>query len=98
MTKQQKYDIVVLSDKQQKEEVFLMKRSKNVVHAPYNRFKTWLKDNGLTYQDIGKLLGRSEIAISYKINGQSDFLLSEVQVLKTTYGLNNNIFFIDEVA
>lgn len=71
---------------------------KNRIHAPYNKLKIWLKDSNITYAELGKLLGRTETSILYKINGQSDFLLSEIQMIKTTYHITDNIFFTDEVA
>lgn len=71
---------------------------KREMHKPYNRLKVWLKDNNITYADLGRLLGRSETAISFKINGRSDFLLAEIQIIKRTYGIDDNIFFTDDVA
>ena len=69
-----------------------------IVHAPYNRFKIWLKDNNITYAELGNLLGPSETTIAFKINGKSDFLLSEIQLLRNTYNLSDEIFFTDIVA
>ena len=68
------------------------------IHAPYNKLKIWLKDKNITYADLGKLLGRTETSIMYKINGKSDFLLSEVQMIKTKYNIKDDIFFTDNVA
>ena len=52
----------------------------------------------MTYADIATFLGLNEATVSLKINGQSDFSLSEVQALKSHYKLNSNIFFTDDVA
>lgn len=71
---------------------------KNKVHMPYNKFKIWLKDNGITYDKIAKLLGVTSTCVMYKINGQSDFLLSEIQLIKNTYGIKDDIFFTEKVA
>lgn len=68
------------------------------IHKPYARFKGWIRENGLTYADIANFLGLNETTISLKINGQSDFLLSEVQALQNHYGINSNIFFTNNVA
>ena len=72
--------------------------AKRKMHMPYNRFKVWLKDNGLTYSAISDLLGITTTSVMLKINGQSDFLLSEVQLIKTTYNIGDDIFFAKDVA
>ena len=72
--------------------------AKRKVHMPYNRFKVWLKDNGLTYATISELLGITPTSVMLKINGQSDFLLSEVQLIKSTYNISDDIFFVRDVA
>lgn len=67
-------------------------------HKPYNKFKIWLKDNTVTYADIANLIGRSETSVAQKINGYSDFLLSEIQLIIDFYKLKSDIFFADDVA
>ncbi len=69
-----------------------------MVHKPYVKFKGWLKSNMLTYKDLGELLGLSTATVSAKINGQSDFLLSEIQAIKRKYHLDDSIFFDSFVA
>lgn len=68
------------------------------IHAPYQKFKGWLRGNNITYADLAYLLGINEATVSLKINGQSDFLLSEIQIIKRKYHLESNIFFTDNVA
>lgn len=68
------------------------------IHEPYSKFKGWLRSNGLTYKDIAELLGLSVATVSSKINGHSDFLLSEIQVIKQHFHLDNGIFFDEKVA
>lgn len=68
------------------------------IHKPYAKFKGWLRENGLTYKDIAELLGLSVATVSAKINGDSDFLLSEIQIIKKKYCLKDTIFFTDDVA
>ena len=94
MTKQQSNDIILLSNTQHKGGENVSTR----IHTPYNRLKIWLKDNGITYSEIAQLLGRTETSIMFKINGKSDFTLSEIQLLKSTYKINTDIFFTDDVA
>lgn len=62
------------------------------IHEPYAKFKGWLRSNGLTYKDIAELLGLSVTTVVAKINGASDFLLSEVRLIKTRYHLPDDIF------
>lgn len=68
------------------------------IHSPYTKFKGWLRSNSLTYKDVGELLGLSVATVSSKINGKSDFLLSEVQTIKKHYNLDSDIFFVESVA
>ena len=91
MTKQQQCAIVVLSQKQQGGEILKKKRT---IHKPYNKFKVWLKDNTV----LGDLLGITATSVMYKINGQSDFLLSEIQIIKAEYQLKDEIFSTENVA
>ncbi len=67
-------------------------------HKPYTKFKGWLRENGLTYADIASFLGINQTTVALKINGESDFLLCEIQALKQHYNLDSNIFFTDVVA
>lgn len=71
---------------------------KKIIHKPYAKFKGWIRENGLTYADIAQFLGLNESTVSLKINGHSDFLLSEIQALKSHFHLDSNIFFTDDVA
>lgn len=95
MTTQQKYVIVLLSKTQHRGGDNMTKRK---IHMPYNKFKVWLKDNGLTYSVISELLGITTTSVMLKINGQSDFLLSEAQLIKNTYNIGDDIFFTNYVA
>lgn len=91
MTKQQGY-VIIKATKQ--EGAMIM----NLIHNPYANFKGWLRSNDLTYNDIAELLGLSVATVSAKINGKSDFLLSEIQVIKEKYNLESSIFFTENVA
>lgn len=69
-----------------------MKRKKKLVHQPYMNFKGWLRSNSLTYEDIAELLNCTIGTVSQKVNGQSDFLLNEIEKIVSEYGANYNIF------
>lgn len=71
---------------------------KRKIHPPYNKFKIWLKDNQKKYSDIAELLGITETSVMLKINGQSDFWLSETQRIKYAYHLTDDIFSTENVA
>ena len=66
--------------------------SKKRVHKPYNRFKGFLREKGLTYSDIAKLLGVTSSTVSMKINGYSDFYLSEQRLIRSEYLINEDVF------
>lgn len=68
------------------------------IHKPYIKFKGWLRGNNLTYNDIAELLSISVATVSAKINGQSDFLLSEIRLIRKNYKLESEIFFTNDVA
>lgn len=51
-----------------------------------------LKEKEITYRDIGNILGISETSVSHKINGYSDFFISEVEKIKNKYGIPENFF------
>lgn len=70
----------------------------SLIHNPYMKFKGWLKSKNLTYKDVAEVLGLSVATVSAKINGQSDFLLSEIETIKKHYNLESEIFFTDDVA
>ena len=63
------------------------------IHAPYNKLKGKLREKSLTYRDIAQTLHISEVAVSHKINGISDFYISEAKKLMTSFDINVDIFF-----
>ena len=65
---------------------------KKLRHEPYNKLRGVLREKNLTYKDVADTLGISETAVQFKINGISDFYLSEVEKLQQAYGFELNIF------
>lgn len=65
---------------------------KELIHEPYNKFKGFAREKGITYSDIAALLGITPTTVSMKINGYSDFYLSEQKLLGKAYGADSNIF------
>lgn len=67
-----------------------MQRKK--VHEPYNKFKGFAREKGITYEDIGKLIGVTPSTVSMKVNGYSDFYLSEQKLINKQYDAIDDIF------
>lgn len=55
-------------------------------------FKTWLVVNHIKQLEIANLLGVTLQTINRKINGKSDWTLSEVRTICKEYGLSADIF------
>lgn len=89
------YSCVIEKATNGKEVIFLQSKR---IHPPYNKFKIWLKDNNITYPVIAELLGITATSVMNKINGKSDFLLSETQRIKSQYHLTDDIFSTEKVA
>lgn len=68
------------------------------VHEPYHKLKNWLRENRVPYREIADLLGLRIPTVAAKINGDSDFYLSEVQIIRRKYGLSSDYFCTDVVA
>ncbi len=62
-----------------------------------NKFKGKIAENGLTIGKVADLLGVNEATLHRKINGQSDFTRSEIQMLRNILLLDTDtaesIFF-----
>ena len=71
---------------------------KKKIHEPYNKFKGFLREKGLTYLDVSNTLEISQAAVANKINGISDFYIGEIEILKSKYGVETSIFFNLDVA
>lgn len=61
-------------------------------HEPYRKLKGELKSRELCYTDIAALLNISSTAVSHKINGKSDFYISQVLKIQKTYGIDLQVF------
>nr|DAN88708.1 MAG TPA: SOS-response transcriptional repressor [Caudoviricetes sp.] len=65
---------------------------RKIIHAPYNKFKGILRERGLTYADIAKTLNISETSVGAKVNGYSDFYISEVEKIEDKHNIGYQIF------
>lgn len=61
-------------------------------HEPYNKVKGKMREMGMTYQDVAEKLGMSRVSLGDKINGKSDFLVSEAVALANILSTEINIF------
>ncbi len=67
-------------------------------HAPYIKFKRTLAAMGITYKDIANVIHTTEATVMLKINGESDFYISEQRTICETFGIDPAIFFAVDVA
>lgn len=65
---------------------------RKIIHKPYNKFKGALREKGLTYANIAQTLGVSEETVGAKVNGYSDFYISEVEKIEEKYDIGYQIF------
>ncbi len=67
-------------------------------HPPYTTLKRTLAAMGLTYKDVADVIGVTPSTVQLKINGQSDFYISEQMEICEAFGIEAGIFFADLVA
>ena len=67
-------------------------------HPPYISLKLFLAGKGLTYKDVAAVINVTVTTLMLKINGESDFFLSEQKAICDTFGIDPAIFFADYVA
>lgn len=67
-----------------------------------NKFKGKIAEKGLNIGKVASLLGINEATLHRKINGQSDFNRSEIQMLREILDLDieaaEDIFFAQKLA
>lgn len=68
----------------------------NLKHKPYERLKEALHNRNVSYRELGDLLSISVTAVCNKINGKSDFLISETDRIEAAYLIPRSVFLPDE--
>lgn len=63
------------------------------IHPPYFRFKKILKGRGITYVQLASLLNMSSGSVGDKINGFSDFYISEMEIIEEKLSIPHSVFF-----
>lgn len=66
-------------------------------HAPYIKLKRLFASKGITYKDVAKAIQTTESTVMLKINGNSDFTISEMKTICATFDINPSIFFTADV-
>ena len=64
----------------------------NLKHAPYMKLKGKMRENNVVPNDLADLLNLSLTSVTQKINGQSDFFLSEATKIVNNYNWDYDIF------
>lgn len=67
-------------------------------HAPYTKLKRTLAADGITYKDVARVIQTTEATVMCKINGSSDFYLSEMVTICSAFNIDFNLFFEAAVA
>lgn len=70
----------------------------NSKHAPYTAFRHAIAGMGLTLKDVADVIDVTETTLSKKINGGSDFYLSEIRAICNAFGLEKSIFSAESIA
>ena len=75
-----------------------MKNKQAQRHAPYKEVKHALAGKGITYRDVAELLGITETTVQQKLNGTSDFYISEQVKICEKFSIEPALFFAGDVA
>lgn len=67
-------------------------------HAPYIKLKRTFAAKGITYKAVAEVISKTEATVMCKINGSSDFYLSEVAAICATFDIDIANFFETTVA
>lgn len=67
-------------------------------HAPYTAVKLWLAGHGITYKDVAEVINCSEATVQLKLNGGSDFYITEQIMICERFDMDPALFFAKEVA
>lgn len=67
-------------------------------HAPYIAVKRWLAGHGITYKDVAEVINCSEATVQLKLNGGSDFFITEQIAICERFSMDPSVFFEKEIA
>lgn len=66
--------------------------AENVTHETYRKLKGYMVENGITVKDFAEVLNLQSPAIYARINGKTDFTLTEVRKLQFVFGMDISVF------
>lgn len=66
--------------------------AENVSHEVYRKLKGYMVENGITVKDFAEVLNVKRSAIYARINGKTDFTLTEVRKLQFVFGMDISVF------
>ncbi len=71
------------------------KCSRRTTHrfAPYKKLKFTLLFYGITYREVGDVIHTTEATVMCKLNGDSDFYISEMKAICGAFGIAPEVFF-----
>lgn len=61
-------------------------------HEPYLKLKGKIREKGMTYDDVADEIGLTHTALCNKINGRSDFYISEAVAIAKMLTSDMSIF------
>lgn len=69
--------------------------NKQKQHKPYETFKRMITSMGLHYEDVAKVIGSTGAMVQLKVDGYSDFYISEQRAISERLGIGADVFFAD---
>lgn len=65
-------------------------------HAPYQKFKSFLVENGIKQKEVAKILNKSQTALNQNLNGTGgDFLVMEIRKICMEFQISGDEYFLD---
>ncbi|WP_322922932.1 helix-turn-helix transcriptional regulator [Paenibacillus campi] len=65
-------------------------------HAPYQKFKSFLVENGIKQKEIAKILNKSQTAFNQNLNGTGgDFSVMEIRKICTALQISGDEYFLN---
>lgn len=73
------------------------KQSKRTAHkyTPHEKLKRTLLEEGITYKEVACVIHTTEATVMCKVNGDSDFYISEMKAICAVFGIDPAVFVED---
>lgn len=67
------------------------------IRTPYSKFQAFCRQERITLDEIGELLGMDKSMVSKRMNGTgADFSADDVRKICLHYGISADVFFVDK--